>query len=335
MTAEHFIQTEPEEMENIQMDTENRFTMFPIQHADIWDFYIRHKKALWLVDEVDLSKDLKDWQSLNANEKFFIKHVLAFFSASDGIVNENLVLRFYNDIQLAEARAFYSMQIFIENEHSLMYSRLIETYVEDYEEKMKLFNAIEHYPAIQKKANWALKWIQSSKSLGNRLIAFILVEGLFFSGSFCAIFWLREQGIMHGLCASNSFIAADEGLHTDFGIHMYRHYIQNKMAEVQFHQLVREAVAIEKEFILESLPCSLLGMNSNLMSKYIEFVANRICRQLGYAPVFENEQQPFPFMNRICLSTKVNFFDQRSTTYQRTVSESVQPSSELNFDVDF
>jgi ribonucleoside-diphosphate reductase subunit M2 len=321
--------------ELIQQNHSNKYTIFPIEYPDIWQLFINHKKAIWFVDEVDLSGDMKSWNTLTANEKYFIKHVLAFFAASDGIVMENLVYRFYKDIQIAEARAFYSIQIFIENEHSIMYSRLIETYIENANEKNQLFNAIETMPAIKEKAEWAIRWIESEEDFGMRLIAFAIVEGIFFSGSFCCIYWLKERGVMPGLCTSNDFISRDESLHTDFAILLYRNHVSKKISQEKLASIFREAVIIEKKFIIESLPCSLLGMNAELMSQYIEFVANRLAKQLGYNEIYKGVKQPFGFMERICLESSTNFFENRETNYQKTVSSGIGKEEELIFDEDF
>jgi len=315
----------------------NKYTIFPVKYADIWNMFITHKKAIWFVDEVDLSKDLTYWKELSKNEQHFIKHVLAFFAASDGIVMENLASRFCNDIQIAEARAFYAMQMFIENEHSIMYSRLIETYIGDEVEKDSLFNAIETMPAIQKKAEWAKKWIESGDNFASRLVAFAAVEGIFFSGSFCCIYWLKEKGTMPGLCMSNDFIARDESIHCEFAILLYTQYIQNKLEDETFYSIIKEAVEIEKEFITESLPCSLLGMNATLMAQYIEFVANRLIMQLGYNELYPGIRNPFSFMERICLESATNFFDKRETNYQMTVKtdSGTASTNDFEFDEDF
>lgn len=319
--------------EKLLINDSNKYTIFPIEHNDLYQCFLNHKKAIWFVDEVDLTTDLNDWKKLSKDEQYFIKHVLAFFAASDGIVMENLASRFLNEIQIAEARAFYSMQIFIENEHSIMYSRLIETYINDINEKKQLFNAIETLPSIMKKATWAKKWIDSSDSFATRLIAFAIVEGIFFSGSFCCIYWLKERGVMPGLCMSNDFIARDEGLHCDFAILLYTKYIENKLNQDDVYEIVKEAVDIEKIFVTESLPCSLLGMNSNLMKQYIEFVANRLIKQLGYKELYPKVKNPFGFMDRICLQNHTNFFDARPTEYQKNFDNN--NSNELLFNEEF
>ncbi len=323
--------------ELIQENNNNKYTIFPIEYPDIWEMFITHKKAIWFVDEVDLAGDLKSWKALTLNEQYFIKHVLAFFASSDGIVMENLVHRFFQDVQIAEARAFYSLQIFMENEHSIMYSQLIETYIESSAEKNQLFNAIQTMPSIQEKADWAIRWIGSEEDFGTRLIAFAIVEGIFFSGSFCCIYWLQERGVMPGLCLSNKFIAKDEGLHTDFAVLLYTKYTANKITQERLHEIITSAVTIEKRFIIESLPCSLLGMNAESMSQYIEFVANRLVKQLGYKEIYPNAKQPFAFIERIGLESSTNFFEHRESNYQKTVKNSTKIVEEDGFvmDADF
>ena len=293
-----------------------RFVMFPIKFEPIWNEYLKHRNAFWNENEIDLVPDLADWEKLNDNERHFIKNVLAFFAASDGIVMENIGLRFFKEIQIPEVRAFYSMQLFIENIHSIMYSQLIDTYIKDSNEKKRIFNAIETVPSIKKKAKWAIKWLESIDDFPSRLVAFAAVEGIFFSGSFCCIYWLNEKGVMPGLCKSNEFIARDEGLHTDFACLLYNNYVKNKLSYENIKKIINEAVDIEIEFITESLPCNLLGMNSEKMKEYIKFVANRLVIQLGYKEIYENCNQPFAFMERICLETKTNFFEGRPTDYQ-------------------
>ena len=319
--------------EYLLKENPNRFVIFPIKHNDLWEAFQNHRKAMWFEHEIDLVPDLKYWKLLNNGEKHFIKHVLAFFAASDGIVMENLGVRFFNDIQIPEARAFYSIQMFMENIHSIMYSQLIDTYVSDTAEKNMLFNAIETIPSINKKAKWAMKWIQSTDNFAMRLVAFAAVEGIFFSGSFCCIYWLNERGIMPGLCKSNEFIARDEGMHTDFACLLYKNYITNKLTNNEIHSIISEAVEIETEFITESLPCNLLGMNAELMKQYIKFVANRLILQLGHTELFPGCKQPFGFMDRICLDGKTNFFEARVTEYQMEISNSC--IDELKFNNDF
>jgi ribonucleoside-diphosphate reductase beta chain len=296
----------------------NRFVIFPIKYLDIWELAEKHTKAIWHASEIDLVLDKQHWVLLNGNEQHFIKYVLAFFAGSDGIVMENLCVKFFNEIQIPEARSFYSVQIFMENIHSITYSRLIDTFIEDNNEKNKLFNSINTVPSIKKKADWAIKWINSTDDFAIRLVAFAAVEGIFFSGSFCCIYWLNERGIMPGLCKSNEFIARDEGLHTDFACLLYNKHISHdmKLSQNKIHDIISESVEIEIEFITESLPCNLLGMNSELMKEYIKFVANRLVLQLGHDIIFLNCNQPFGFMDRICLDNKTNFFEARVSEYQ-------------------
>jgi ribonucleoside-diphosphate reductase beta chain len=301
--------------EYLTKENPNRFVVFPIKHEDMWKAFQNHRNAFWVESEVDLTHDLKDWSLLNENEKHFIKNVLAFFAASDGIVMENIGARFIKDIQIPEARCFYSMQMLAESIHSIMYSQLIDTYVTDIHEKNLLFTAIETIPSIKKKGEWARKWISSNDNFATRLVAFAAVEGIFFSGSFCCIYWLNESGRMPGLCKSNDFISRDEGMHTDFACLLYT-YIENKLSESEVNAIITEAVDIEIQFITESLPCNLLGMNSESMIQYIKFVANRLLLQLKYNPLFANIKQPFGFMDRICLEGKTNFFEARVTEYQ-------------------
>lgn len=298
-------------------ENKNRFVTFPIKHHDMWEMYEKHKNAIWFENEIDLTPDLKDWLELSDDERYFIKHILAFFAASDGIVMENIGNRFFNEIQVTEARSFYSIQLFMENIHSITYSQLIDTFITDNNEKEKLLNAIETIPAVSRKAKWAQKWINSNDSFAERLVAFAAVEGIFFSGSFCCIFWIREKGKMPGLCVSNDFIARDEGMHTDFACLLYNKYINNKLSNERIHEIFSEAVDIESEFITESLPCRLLGMNADSMKTYIKFVANRLLSQLGHSELYDNCKQPFGFMDRICLENKTNFFEHRTTEYQK------------------
>jgi ribonucleoside-diphosphate reductase beta chain len=295
----------------------NRFVLFPIKHHDIWKMYKKEVASFWTPEELDLSQDTREWSKLTYNEQHFIKHVLAFFAASDGIVNENLAERFMKDVQLPEARSFYGFQIAIENIHSETYSLLIDTYIKDPLEKNKLFNAIETIPAVQKKAHWALNWIESSNSFAERLVAFAAVEGIFFSGSFCAIFWLKKRGLMPGLSFANELISRDEGLHCDFACLLYNMLQYTKLKKETIYQIIGDAVAIEKEFITESLPVSLIGMNSTLMSQYIEFVADRLIVSLGYEKLF-NTANPFDWMELISLSGKTNFFEKRVAEYQKS-----------------
>ena len=302
--------------ELLTLPQENRFVLFPIKYDKIWQAYKKHVAVFWTPEEIQLTKDKNDWMKLTDNEKYFIEHILAFFAGSDGIVIENLGKRFMTDIEIPEVRAFYSFQMFIENVHSETYSLLIDTYIDDDKRKTELFNAIDRIPCVGKKAKWALKWIDDETSnFATRLIAFCIVEGLFFSGSFCAIYWLKKRGLMPGLTFSNELISRDEGLHTDFAILLYS-MIQNKLSEEIIYEMFREAVKIEKEFIIESIPCNLIGMNSELMSQYIEFVADRLLTQLNYNKIW-NTENPFDFMELISLRPKSNFFEVRVGEYNK------------------
>ncbi len=307
----------PKEVKELLLnEEESRLTLFPIRYPKIWDEYERQKAAMWTAQEIDLSKDYDDWEKkLDDDERHFIKYVLAFFAASDAIVNINLLQRFTNDVQILEAQIAYTFQAMMENIHSEMYSLLIDTYIKDREERDTLFNAIEHIPCIKKKAEWAFKWIESDESFGHRLVAFAVVEGIFFSGSFCSIFWLKSKNLMPGLTSSNEFIARDEGMHCDFACLLYS-MLNQKLDQETVYDIIKEAVEIEKEFITESLPCNLIGMNSGLMSQYIEFVADYWVQQLGYAPIYK-QTNPFPFMENISLEGKTNFFEGRPTQYQK------------------
>ena len=301
-------------MEPLLQENPNRFVIFPIQHHDLWKMYKDHVSVFWRPEEVDLSKDLRDWAKLSDGERHFIKRILGFFAGSDGLVMENLGQRFMNEVQVPEAKFFYSVQLMLETIHSEMYSQLIDTYIEDRTEKMDILQSIQTVPCIQKKADWALSWIQSEEAdFATRLMAFAAIEGIFFSGAFCSIFWLKQRGLMPGLTASNEFISRDEGLHTDFACLLYSK-CRNRLPVDRAHQLIQEAVAIEKEFILEALPCSLIGMNAARMSEYIEFVADRLLISLGY-PRAWNTANPFPWMERIGLEGKDNFFEKRVTNY--------------------
>jgi len=293
---------------------DNRFVMFPIKHNDIWEMYKKQIDCFWRAEEIDLSKDLTNWESLNGDEKHFISMILAFFAASDGIVLENLASRFMSEIQVSEARAFYGFQIAMENIHSETYSLLIETYIKEKEEKNKLFNAIEHFPCIKKKSDWAQKWIHDNRSsFATRLVAFACVEGIFFSGAFCSIYWLKKRGLMPGLTFSNELISRDEALHCEFAILLYSKLLK-KMDKSRIHELIKEAVEIETEFICEALPCRLIGMNSEMMTQYIQFVADRLCVQLGYKKIY-NVTNCFPWMELISLESKSNFFEKKSDAY--------------------
>ena len=310
---------------------DNRFVMFPINHDDIWKMYKTQVDCFWRAEEIDLTKDLTHLQTLNNDEKIFISMILAFFAASDGIVLENLASRFMMDVQLSEARAFYGFQIAMENIHSETYSLLIETYIKDKEEKHKLFNAIENFPCIKKKSDWAQKWIHDNRSsFATRLVAFACVEGIFFSGAFCSIFWLKKRGLMPGLTFSNELISRDEALHCEFAILLYSKLLK-KINKIRIHEIIKEAVEIETEFICESLPCRLIGMNSLLMTQYIQFVADRLCVQLGYEKIF-NVINPFDFMELISLEGKVNFFEKRVSDYALANKSDSMSAFEINED---
>jgi ribonucleoside-diphosphate reductase subunit M2 len=302
---------------------DNRFVMFPIVHQDIWSMYQKQVDCFWRPEEIDLSKDLTHWDALNKDEQYFISMILAFFAASDGIVLENLAQRFMSDVQVSEARAFYGFQIAMENIHSHTYSNLIETYIKDKEEKHKLFNAISNYPCIKKKSDWAQKWIHDNRSsFATRLVAFACVEGIFFSGAFCSIFWLKKRGLMPGLTFSNELISRDEALHCEFAVLLYSKLLK-KMDKSRIHEIIKEAVEIETEFICQALPCKLIGMNSQMMTQYIQFVADRLCVQLGYKKIY-NVTNPFDFMELISLDSKCNFFEKRVSEYalaNKTTSE--------------
>jgi ribonucleoside-diphosphate reductase beta chain len=330
----NFTQGSDSFVEPILQINPTRFTLFPIQKPKLFQKYKNHVAVFWTPEEIDLSKDMKDWVKLNSNEQMFIKNILAFFAGSDGIIQENLAARFMNEIQLAEARQFYSVQLMMEAIHSESYSLLIDTYVEDKEEKSKLFRAIETIPCVKLKADWAQKWIESKEeNFATRLVAFAIVEGIFFSGSFCAIYWLKERGLMPGLTTSNEFIARDEGLHTDFACALYEE-IERKLPKTKVHKIIKEAVKIEKQFITESLPCHLVGMNDKLMADYIEFVADRLSSQLGYGKIY-NTNNPFDFMERISLEGKDNFFEKRVTSYAKSgVGKTTQEMS-FALDADF
>ena len=299
-----------------------RFVLFPIIHNDIYELYKKAESSFWTVNEIDLSKDISDWEKLNNDEKHFIKNIIGFFAGSDGIIMENLACRFMNEIQIPEARAFYSYQIFNESIHSETYSLLIDTYIKDNEEKEKIFNSIENNPSISKKALWAYKWIENNDvSFSIRLIAFAIVEGIFFSGSFCAIYWIKKRGLLPGLTFSNELISKDEGMHCEFATLLYSK-IQNRVEESIVHEIFKEAVEIEKEFITDSIKCNMIGMNSVLMKQYIEFVSDRLLVQLGYNRIWKVEN-PFDFMELISLRPKSNFFEVRVGEYAKSkISES-------------
>lgn len=302
--------------EPLLKENKNRFVLFPIQHDDIWNFYKKAEASIWTAEEIDLHQDLTDWSDkLNDEERYFIKHILAFFAASDGIVNENLAENFVNEVQYTEAKFFYGFQIMMENIHSETYSLLIDTLIKDPKEANALFNAIDTFDAIKKKAEWALKWIESP-SFAERLIAFAAVEGIFFSGSFCSIFWLKKRGIMPGLTFSNELISRDEGLHCDFAVHLHNEHLINKVPKERIKEIIIDALDIEREFILESLPVRLIGMNSDLMAQYLEFVTDRLLVELGCEKVY-NSANPFNFMEMISLQGKTNFFEKRVGEYQK------------------
>ncbi|CAH0592148.1 unnamed protein product [Chrysodeixis includens] len=320
--------------EPLLRDNPRRFVIFPIQYPDIWEMYKKAEASFWTVEEVDLSKDLSDWETLKDSERHFIKHVLAFFAASDGIVNENLVERFSQEVQVTEARCFYGFQIAMENVHSEMYSLLIDTYIRDPKERDFLFNAIETLPCVKKKADWALQWIASkSATFAERIIAFAAVEGIFFSGSFASIFWMKKRGLMPGLTFSNELISRDEGLHTDFACLMFRHLVQKPSKERVLH-IIKDAVVIEQEFLTDALPVRLLGMNCDLMSDYIEFVADRLLVEL-IGEKHYNTKNPFDFMNLISLEGKTNFFEKKVSEYQKWGVMSNQMDNVFTLDAEF
>jgi ribonucleoside-diphosphate reductase beta chain len=323
-------------VEPILTEKDNRFVLFPIEHQAIWDMYKTHVQAFWVAEEIDMTQDLVHWKKLSADEQHFIKHVLAFFAASDGIVNENLVVNFMQDVTIPEARCFYGFQVAMENIHAETYSLLIDTYIKDPEEKTSLFNAIDTLPCVQKKAKWALKWIEAAPSFAHRLVAFAAVEGIFFSGSFCSIFWLKSRGLMPGLAQSNELISRDEGLHTDFACLLYSMLV-NKLTQKEIEEIICNAVEVEKEFVVDALPVSLIGMNSKLMTQYIEFVADHLLNSLGYDKVYKVEN-PFSFMDMISLQGKTNFFERRVSEYTRAgvgVAREEQVFSSDTEEVDF
>lgn len=303
-------------IEKILEENKGRFVLFPIEHNDIWNYYKQQEACFWTAEEIDLGQDITDWENkLNDDEKYFVKNVLAFFAASDGIVNENLAMNFVNEVQYTEAKFFYGFQIMMENIHSETYSLLIDTYIKDKSEQNHLFNAVDTIPSVKKKADWAIKWI-NSESFVERLVAFAAVEGIFFSGSFCSIFWLKKRGLMPGLTFSNELISRDEGMHCDFACHLYINHITNKLTDERIKEVICGALEIEKEFILESLPVSLIGMNSKLMSQYLEFVTDRLLVSLGVSKVY-NTANPFDFMENIAIQGKTNFFEKRVAEYQK------------------
>ena len=317
--------------EPLLTENDSRYVMFPIQDNDIWKMYKKQVDCFWRAEEIDLSKDIVQWNSetLNDNERYFISMILAFFAASDGIVTENLAVRFMSDVQLAEARAFYGFQIAIENIHNEVYSLLIDSLIKSEEQKSKLFAGINNFPCIKKKSDWALRWINDKRSsFYTRLIAFACIEGIFFSGAFCSIYWLKKRGLMPGLTFSNELISRDEALHTEFAILLYNK-TQKRYSKQKVHEIIKEAVEIEKEFICEALPCRLIGMNSKLMSQYIEFVADRLSLQLGYEKIY-NSLNPFDFMEMISVEGKTNFFEKRVSEYALSEKTRTDNIFELN-----
>lgn len=324
-------------IEPILKENKDRFVIFPIQHHDLWDWYKKQEACFWTAEEIDLHQDLTDWNNkLNDDERYFVKHILAFFAASDGIVNENLAENFVNEVQYSEAKFFYGFQIMMENIHSETYSLLIDTYVKDEKEKGILFQAIENFPAIKKKADWALKWIESP-SFAERLIAFAAVEGIFFSGAFCSIFWLKKRGLMPGLTFSNELISRDEGMHCDYAVHLHNNHLINKVPKKRITDIIVDALNIEREFITESLPVSLIGMNAKLMTQYLEFVTDRLLVELQCDKVY-NATNPFDFMDMISLQGKTNFFEKRVSEYQKAGvlnKEKDTDSQKISFDADF
>jgi len=322
-------------VEPILQENKDRFVIFPIKHHDIWEWYKKMEASFWTAEEIDLHQDLTDWnEKLSADEKYFIKHILAFFAASDGIVNENLAENFVNEVQYSEAKFFYGFQIMMENIHSETYSLLIDTYVKDEAEKDQLFRAIEVFPAIKKKAEWALKWIESD-SFAERLIAFAAVEGIFFSGAFCSIYWLKKRGLMPGLTFSNELISRDEGVHCDFAVHLHNNHLVNKVPTERILEIIIDALNIEREFVTESLPVSLIGMNAKLMTQYLEFVTDRLLVELNCPKQF-NVTNPFDFMDMISLQGKTNFFEKRVSEDQKAgVLNQESQETKISFDADF
>ena len=320
--------------EPILKENNNRFVLFPIEHDDIWSYYKKAEASFWTAEEIDLGQDLKDWATLTRDEKHFIKHVLAFFAASDGIVNENLAENFVSEVQYTEAKFFYGFQIAIENIHSETYSLLIDTYVKDVKEKDGLFNALETMDCVKKKGDWALRWIDEG-NFAERLVAFAAVEGIFFSGSFCSIFWLKKRGLMPGLTFSNELISRDEGLHCDFACLLYNNHLNNKLSEDAIQTIISDAVTIEKEFVTDALPVRLIGMNAELMCQYIEFVADRLLTELNCSKMYHSTN-PFDFMEMISLQGKTNFFEKRVGEYQKAgVLNSENDNDKFSLDHDF
>ncbi|WP_020527946.1 ribonucleoside-diphosphate reductase small subunit [Flexithrix dorotheae] len=324
--------------EKLLQENKNRFVLFPIKHHDIWKMYKQSEASFWTAEEIDLQQDLTDWKKLNDGERHFIQHVLGFFAASDGIVNENLVVNFMDEVQFPEAKCFYGFQIMMENIHSETYSLLIDTYIKDPVEKDKMFNALETIPCVANKGEWALNWIESD-SFAERLIAFAAVEGIFFSGSFCSIFWLKKRGLMPGLSFSNELISRDEGMHCDFACLLYTKYLENKLSQERVYEIITNAVTIEQDFVVNAIPVKLIGMNADLMSQYIEFVADRLLVSLGYEKYY-NSENPFDFMELISLQGKTNFFEKRVAEYQKagvnnSTNSNNKDSQKFTLDEDF
>jgi len=322
------------QIEPILQENKDRFVIFPIKHNDIWDWYKKMEACFWTTEEIDLHQDLTDWSNkLNADERYFIKHILAFFAASDGIVNENLAENFVNEVQYSEAKFFYGFQIMMENIHSETYSLLIDTYVKDEKEKNQLFTAIEVFPAIKKKADWALNWIESD-SFAERLIAFAAVEGIFFSGAFCSIFWLKKRGLMPGLTFANELVSRDKAMHRDFAVHLYNNHIINKLPKEKIRKIIIETLNIEREFVTETLPVSLIGMNAKLMTQYLEFVTDQLLVQLKCEKEF-NATNPFDFIDTNNLQSKTKFFEKRASKFQKAGEKSKnKESDQISFDAD-
>jgi len=321
--------------EPLLQDAPGRFTMFPLKYTDIWEYYKKAQASFWVAEEVKLEDDKSDWEKLTDSERYFISQVLAFFAASDGIVNENLLERFSSEVKAPEARCFYGFQIMIENIHSEMYSMLIDTYIADPDQKARMFNAIDEFDFIKKKADWAMHWISDEKSsFAERLVAFAAVEGIFFSGSFASIFWLKSRGIMPGLAQSNELISRDEGLHRDFACLLFRKHLKNRPSNERVISIIKDAVEIEKEFLCDALPVKMIGMNSEHMCMYIEFVADHLLNELGLEPIYRADN-PFPFMTNISLEGKTNFFERRVTEYKKfDTSDRINESHEFRLDVD-
>jgi ribonucleotide reductase beta subunit family protein with ferritin-like domain len=320
--------------EPLLSDSEDRLVLFPIRHADLWNRCKQQQSVIWLAEEIDLSKDMSQWEKLTENEQYFIKNILGFFAGSDGIVMENLATRFSREVMWPEARYFYANQTYMEAVHSETYSLLIDQYITDKDEKNKILHAIDTIPCVKKKAEWALSWIDSKDAdFATRLVGFAAVEGIFFSGAFCAIFWIKERGLLPGLTTSNEFIARDEGLHMEFACLLYSKIV-NRLSKQKIHTLIREAVKIEKKFITKSLPCELIGMNAKLMAQYIEFVADRLCLMLGYPKIYCSTN-PFPFMERISLENKDNFFEKRVSTYAKAASGKKKEDMSFAMNADF